>query len=73
VEITYWLNTLQTSSFNWSSKNFGIATNQPGISTSEFSEEMSIQLIHSMVKGVFGFLPDSEAIQYCPHYIDGEC
>lgn len=35
--------------------------------------EMSVQLVHSMVKGVFGFLPDREAIQYCPQYIDGEC
>ncbi len=59
--------------YDWKSKKFGIATNQPGISRGEFSEEMNVQLIHEMVKGVFGFLPEREAMQYCPHYVDGGC
>jgi len=59
--------------YDWSKKKFGIATNQPGISRGELSEEMSIQLIHDMIRGNFGFLPDKEAIQYCPHSIDGAC
>ncbi|MCV3263245.1 HAD hydrolase-like protein [Vibrio harveyi] len=39
----------------------------------EFTEEVSLQLLNDMVIGVFGFLPDREAIQFCPHAIDGEC
>lgn len=61
------------SQYDWSTKKFGIATNQPGISRGELSEEMSVRLIDDMVKGTFGFLPDRKAIQYCPHYIDGGC
>ncbi|QGH46852.1 HAD-IIIA family hydrolase [Vibrio owensii] len=61
------------SKYDWTSKKFGIATNQPGISRGELTEEVSLQLLNDMVIGVFGFLPDREAIQFCPHAIDGEC
>jgi histidinol-phosphate phosphatase family protein len=59
--------------YDCSTKKFGVATNQPGISRGELSEEMNVQLIHDMIKGNFGFLPDKAAIQCCPHSIDGAC
>ena len=59
--------------YDWSTKTFGVATNRPGISRGELSEEMSVQLILDMIIGNFRFLPDKAAIQCCPHSIDGAC
>ena len=63
----------EISKYNWITKHFGIATNQPGITRNEFLEETCIELIEEMVMKAFGYLPPQDALQYCPHHIDGGC
>lgn len=59
--------------YNWKDKHFGVATNQPGVSLGQLTEETCISLIENMVQQAFGFLPHPEALQCCYHHIDGQC
>ncbi len=63
----------EVKKYDWNEKYFGIATNQPGVSLNKFSDSMCVALIEDMVKETFGYLPNSAAMQYCPHHIDGGC
>ncbi len=63
----------EVSKYDWNEKHFGVATNQPGISLNICSEQMCVALIEEMVKKAFGQLPPSEALQFCPHHVDGGC
>lgn len=63
----------QIEKYDWQEKLFGIATNQPGISQAVLSEEKCVALIEEMVADIFGFLPEPEAMQFCPHHPDEGC
>lgn len=63
----------QIRKLNWQHKLFGIATNQPGVSQKIFTEEKCVALVEEMVAQIFGFLPEPEAMQYCPHHPDEGC
>jgi histidinol-phosphate phosphatase family protein len=61
------------SSIDWNVKTFGVATNQPGISRNEFTEIECRSLLNEMCLQAFGIVPEEQAIQICPHHIDGAC
>lgn len=59
--------------FGVKNKKIGIASNQPGISRGELTESESLRLLSNMYLAAFGTKPEPQAVQYCPHYLDGGC
>ncbi len=61
------------SSFNWvppgdkSGVGYGIASNQGGVGSGYFSENMAMSLLEDTFRAAFGFSPAEDTVKMCPH------